>query len=143
LADSPDSFARTLAEEMSRTNEQWADLHAQSIASPSRFSAVAERETRPVGIAYGQLAIEAPDVAHLYSMWVEPSARRSNVGRALVEAVVCWAQSQRARRLVLRVTESNVPALRLYERMGFAATGEVSPLRDGCPLLVRTMIRVL
>ena len=143
LADSPDSFARTFAEEEGRTDDEWAQLLARSTSSPSSFPVIAEQAMRPVGIAYGQIEAEDAELAHLFSMWVEPSARRSGVGRALVEAVASWARSKRARRLVLRVTESNALAVRLYEQTGFTATAEVVPLRLGSALQARTMLRVL
>jgi GNAT superfamily N-acetyltransferase len=76
-------------------------------------------------------------------MWVDPAARRSGVGRALVEAIVAWARSAGARTLVLQVTEGNEPALALYRRAGFVPTEDLSPLRVGSALQVRTLRRVL
>jgi ribosomal protein S18 acetylase RimI-like enzyme len=143
LAEAPDAFARTLAEEEGRADETWGRLLAESIASPAACSLVAERGGEPVGLAYGRLADEAPEVAHLYSMWVAPTARRAGVGRALVEAVAAWARGCDARRLVLGVTEGNTAAVRLYEATGFSATAEVTALRAGSPLRVRTMRRML
>lgn len=139
LADAPDSFARTLAEEQGRSDAEWSTLLAASTGSPSQLALVAERGERPVGLAYARLATEAPEIAHLYSMWVEPSARRSGVGLALVEAAAAWARSERARTLVLQVTEGNAPAASLYQRAGFVPTGELSPLRVGSALQVRTL----
>jgi len=45
-----------------------------------------------------------------------------------VEAAFCWAKARGFASLILWVTESNGPARRLYERCGFAATGERQPL---------------
>ena len=139
LADAPDAFARTLAEEQGRSDTEWSSLLASSVGSAWQISAVAELGARAVGLAYGRLEAESPGVARLYSMWVEPAARRSGVGRALVDAVVSWARSRSARRLVLQVTEGNAPAVHLYERAGFVRTQELSPLRPGSSLRVRTL----
>jgi len=139
LADAPDAFARTLAEEEGRSDAEWSRMLAESAASPSQLSLVAERAGRGVGLAYGRLESGAPERAHLYSMWVEPAARRSGAGRALVEAVVSWARSAGARTLVLQVTEGNEPALALYWRAGFVPTDELSPLRPGSALRVRAL----
>jgi ribosomal protein S18 acetylase RimI-like enzyme len=139
LADAPDAFARTLAEEQGRSDAEWSQMLSASTGSPSQISLVAEWGERPVGLAYGRLAAEDPEIAHLYSMWVAPSARRSGVGRALVGAVVAWARSAKARTLVLQVTEGNAPAATLYERAGFARTEQRSALRAGSALQVRTM----
>ncbi len=140
LADAPDAFARTLAEEKGLSDAEWSSRLASSAESPSEFSAVAELGTRAVGLAYARIDLMgAPDVAHLYSMWVDPGARRSGVGWELLQAVVSWARSANARRVILRVTRSNAPAVQLYEKAGFAHTQEVAPLRTGSPLLVQTM----
>ena len=139
LADAPDAFARTLAEEQGHSEPEWSQMLAASTGSPSQISLVAEWSERPVGLAYGRLATEDPEVAHLYSMWVAPSARRAGAGRALLGAVVAWARSAKARSLVLQVTEGNAPAVALYQRAGFARTEELSALRAGSALQVRTM----
>lgn len=139
LADSPEAFSRTLAEEATRPDEEWSSRLATSAASPSDFAALAERDARPVGLVYGRVDPDAPEHAHLYSMWVDPTARRAGVGGLLVDAVVRWARAARARALVLQVTEGNTAARRLYERAGFARTDELAPLREGSPLQVRTL----
>jgi GNAT superfamily N-acetyltransferase len=139
LGDAPDAFSKMLAEELGRSDSEWEAMLASTTGSPSAISLLAEQEGRPVGLAYGQLEPGAPEIAHLFSMWVDPSARRSGVGRALVLAVVAWARSAKARRLVLRVTEGNAAAVSLYERVGFASTNQLAPLRPGSALEVRTM----
>jgi ribosomal protein S18 acetylase RimI-like enzyme len=139
LADSPDSFARTLAEEENRTDAEWSKLLIASAASPARISLRAERDQRAVGLAHGRIAPEAPAVAQLYAMWVEPAARRRGVGRGLVDAVAVWARSAGARCLILRVTEGNTPAVRLYEHAGFLPTSERARLRPNSSLYIRTL----
>jgi len=62
------------------------------------------------------------------SMWVRPTARGRAVGEALIEATAGWARAREHAALLLWVTESNAPARRLYERCGFALTGERQPL---------------
>jgi ribosomal-protein-alanine N-acetyltransferase len=52
-------------------------------------------------------------------MWVDPAARGTGVGRALLEAVQAWGSSWGAKEIVLWVFESNRPAIRLYETSGF------------------------
>ncbi len=143
LADAPDAFARTLAEEQRFSDAEWASRLAAAAGSSAQLSAVAERGGRAVALVYARLADGAPEQAHLYSMWVEPSARRAGVGRALVEAASAWARAAGARRLVLQVAQGNAGARRLYESLGFEGTGETAPLREGSPLLVETLRRAL
>jgi GNAT superfamily N-acetyltransferase len=64
----------------------------------------------------------------LISMWVAPEARRQGIGAALVEAVAHWARTRGLKRLFLDVVERNTPAIALYARKGFIATGEAGTL---------------
>ena len=61
-------------------------------------------------------------------MWVRPSARGHGVGETLIEATADWAKARDHAWLLLWVTESNTPARKLYDRCGFALTGERQPL---------------
>jgi ribosomal protein S18 acetylase RimI-like enzyme len=139
LGDAPDAFARTLAEEERRSDAGWAEMLEAAGASSSEACFLAERGGRAVGLAYARLADDASGRAHLHALWVEPAARRSGVGRALAEAAVSWARSRGAARVLLQVTEGNAAAARLYRDLGFEPTDELSPLRPGSPLVVRTL----
>ena len=72
-------------------------------------------------------------------MWVDPTVRRSGVGRALLRAVVSWARSARARRLMVELTQGNAAAVRLYQQAGFTLTNDLTPLCPGSVLLVQGM----
>lgn len=53
------------------------------------------------------------------------------VGDLLVSAVTTWAQEVGAEVVVLAVADGNQAASSLYERHGFARTGESRPMPDG------------
>jgi ribosomal protein S18 acetylase RimI-like enzyme len=139
LVDSPDAFGRTHAEEKDRPDVEWSRRLSEWTISPVCLALVAFLGERPVGLAFARIETEALDVSHLYSMWVDPSARKIGVGRQLVESLVNWSRQRNARKMALQVTESNNEAVKLYERFGFVPTGEVVPLREGSQLLARTM----
>jgi ribosomal protein S18 acetylase RimI-like enzyme len=85
------------------------------------------------GLAVGAPHHNIPGDAGLYAMWVAPDARGRGVGTALVAAVVDWARAAGHGCLRLEVADDNAPAVRLYERAGFAATGRrghLPPPRD-------------
>ncbi|HEU4371661.1 MAG TPA: GNAT family N-acetyltransferase, partial [Methylomirabilota bacterium] len=84
---------------------------------------VAEESAEPVGMAFGTVDRERAGAAHLGGMWTEPARRGRGIGQALAEAVFAWAHERGFDHLVLWVTEGNTPAIALYERLGFAATG--------------------
>ena len=62
---------------------------------------------------------------HLANVAVRRSSREQGLGRTLVEAVVCRAESLGALRIVLEVRKSNVEAQNLYETLGFRAVGSI------------------
>jgi GNAT superfamily N-acetyltransferase len=55
----------------------------------------------------------------LEDLYVQESARRSGLGRSLVEAAVERARARGCKRIELDVNEDNAPALALYEACGF------------------------
>ena len=60
---------------------------------------------------------------HLANVAVRRGFRERGIGRALVEAVMDRAREAGAERIVLEVRRSNVEAQKLYETLGFLATG--------------------
>ncbi|HKE01747.1 MAG TPA: GNAT family N-acetyltransferase [Planctomycetota bacterium] len=61
---------------------------------------------------------ESGDI-ELAKLGVAPEARRRGVGRKLSEAVIAFARRARAAKVVLTSNSRLVPALRLYESLGF------------------------
>jgi ribosomal protein S18 acetylase RimI-like enzyme len=128
LADAPDAFARTFAETRAQPQAWWDEM-TRAVTEPGRHVMFVAEAPAPVGMAFGLIDVEQAGRAHLGGMWVDPSARRHGVGRALADAVMAWARGRAFVDVVLWVTEGNDPARTLYERMGFAATGR----RDRLP----------
>ncbi len=60
----------------------------------------------------------------LISMWVAPSARGHGVANVLIQDLVAWAANLGSPAVRLSVRETNAPAITLYRRHGFEATGE-------------------
>ena len=123
LAEAPYAFGSTYAREAAFTEERW-----RGRISERSVTFLAHEETgdaAPAGLA----GVYVEDGgAELVSMWVRPSARGLGVGEALVGAAASWAKTRDFGSLSLWVTESNAPAVRLYERLGFGPTGERQPL---------------
>jgi len=135
LADSPDSFAQSLADGRARGDEYWMAL-TRSVTEPGgQVMFVVEEAGQPVGLAFGLLDAEAADCAHVGGMWMDPAARGRGADRALLEAVVAWAKARGCRRLELWVTEANAAAVRLYRHGGFQETGrrDVLPFEPSAP----------
>ena len=143
LADAPTAFAHTHAEISAKPDAYWDDL-ARSLTEPGRHVMfVAEDGGAPIGMAFGILQRDTPDVPHLGGMWVDPAARVRGAGRALTAAVLLWARKRGFRRIALWVTEGNAPATSLYERMGFLPTGRRDRFPHDPALSILEMERAL
>lgn len=138
LAESPDAFGSSLADEQVFPDERWQERAA---GSTERAAFVALDDKRWVGLAGSYLPGDPPADTELVSMWVDPIARGSGIGRALVEAVAAWAADRGLSTIGLWVTESNDAAIRLYERCGFTDKGERQPLPSNPALREVRMLR--
>ena len=95
LADAPDAFGRTLAEEAGCLDAEWSRRLAAGADSRWNLPLVAQVCGQPIGLAWGRIETSDPDVAALHQMWVAASYRRLGAGHMLLEAVIAWARAQR------------------------------------------------
>ena len=122
LADAPDAFGSTLAEAKRYREADWR----RQLESLATFVAVLAGSD--VGMVRCVADQEDAGAALLLSMWVAPEARGQGIGEALIRQLADWACAMGHTRLLLDVADENQPAIRLYERMGFAPTGETGSL---------------
>jgi len=118
LAESPDAFGSDFATESASPVEAFAktldNLYVAGAFGSDRLVAVAgfrqhDREkTRHRGDIWG--------------VYVAPEARGKGIGRRLLEHVFAHARG-RVQQVHLSVTTSNVPAVALYENLGFTRYG--------------------
>ena len=134
LRDHPSAFGSSYAREAVRDEEHWRGrssgggmflAYLTEVGEANKVSEVSE-VSEPAGLAGGYQA--DPVTVELVSMYVRPRGRGRGVGEALVAAVIGWASDRRATSVHLWVTETNAPARALYQRCGFALTGERQPL---------------
>jgi GNAT superfamily N-acetyltransferase len=144
LADSPQAFCATFAEESTRADDVWAARLAAPALGAHRqgWPFMAVLDEAPVGLAWVKL--DGPDAASatLYQVWVAPEARGRGVGAAMLDAAIAWARTRRLRALHLGVTTGDTAAARLYRRAGFATVGAPPP-RPGTDLSEQAMTLVL
>jgi len=137
LREAPYAFGSTYAREAPFTPEQWrARINARSVT----FFGHLPQTPEPAGLVGVYVEDAIPD---LVSMWVCPSARGNGVGEALITAAADWVRSREHDAVFLWVTESNTPARTLYERCGFAPTGDRQPLPSNPELTEIRMRRPL
>ena len=84
---------------------------------------IALRDDRPVGLAhylFHRHGWQIEEVCYLQDLFVDPAVRRSGVGGALIEAVYSAADAAGRPNVYWLTQEHNVPARRLYDRVGRA-----------------------
>ena len=106
------STRRGLARDLARaTDEPDGDTVVLVAATPAGVV---------IGAALGLLQL---DDGHVLDLAVEPTARRSGTGRALLSALAAELRTRGARALTLEVRAGNLGALELYRGAGFAVEG--------------------
>lgn len=111
----------------------WLEHFHRLDASPHRPPAVHQRILEQVltpaifGVLEAEGEVTACGVAVLQAPWVgifdvvtDPARRRQGLGAQLMQGLLAWARAGGARHAYLQVMLDNAPALRLYERLGFA-----------------------
>ena len=142
LADAPDAFMSTSADEAARPDAFWRDLVAATAAHDRGELWIAEADGLPVGMGFSRLDPDG-DALHLFAMWVSPDARRTGTARSILEAMLAWGVAAEADRADLWVTAGNEAAERLYAGLGFVSTGDRSRLREGSDRFVVRLERPL
>jgi ribosomal protein S18 acetylase RimI-like enzyme len=114
LGSDPAGFGSTLAREEAFTEADWR----RTLENGVRLVAL---DPDPAGLvgAFGK-----PSGLYLYSMWVRSSHRGRGIGEALVRAVLAWAAEHGWQLVRLQVYDDNLPARRLYRRLGFVDADE-------------------
>ena len=119
LAEDPEAFASTLAEEAAFDDAIWiarAKGNAEGVATTGVLAIV---DGVAAGLAVG---VRKPDAVELNALWVAREARGQHAGRALVEAVCAWARACRVPWLELEVALTSHAAQALYRKLGFELT---------------------
>lgn len=103
-------------------------LSVDALCTPDVTFLIAESEGRATGCA----ALKAyPDYGEIKSMFVDPAARGSGTGAALMDALEKVAKTQALRVLRLETGDDLYPAHRLYQRNGFAVCGPFGEYSEG------------
>jgi ribosomal protein S18 acetylase RimI-like enzyme len=131
LRDDATFFATRYEDAVREPDEHWQTWVTEAETGETKALFVAESdEGQWLGVVGGFVRVD-PSEVHLVSMWVDPEARGLGVARLLIQAVGSWAQGRGASRVLLFVQESNGPARALYERAGFAPTGDRASIGAG------------
>jgi ribosomal protein S18 acetylase RimI-like enzyme len=140
LQDTPTAFASTYSRESKLSDEDW--LTRVSTWNSDRSTCyLAMEKGAPCGIIAGKCDEHDLQRAHVLSMWVAPTHRRTGLGSRLVSAVQSWAQNLGVHELRLMVTSTNATAIRFYEKCGFTLTGVSQPFPNHPALSESEMLK--
>lgn len=103
----------------------WSMNEIQKLAQKSNVHMLVAHQVggRRKQIAGFNIVQYAADEAEILSIAVASRHRRAGVGDALMRAAIRQLQADRIESLVLEVDGTNVPAVHLYDKLGFEAVG--------------------
>ncbi|HKV06168.1 MAG TPA: ribosomal protein S18-alanine N-acetyltransferase [Candidatus Acidoferrales bacterium] len=115
---------------------QWTTLDYTRVARGDMAGWVAEAKGEVAGFLVARRV--ASDL-EILNFAVRPEARRTGIGKSLLQAALAWGGTFHARNALLEVRASNLAALRFYERSGFEVTGRrpryyAAPIEDALVL---------
>lgn len=118
FASHPEQGAWARADLDHREREEWFDAAGFFLA---------ERGSRLAGFHWTKVhkagSAGSGEVGEVYVVGVDPDERGTGLGRALTLAGLHHLRERGLAEVMLYVDESNAPAIRLYESLGFAHTG--------------------
>ena len=123
----PTDDARTLIGELDAElnadypPEQRHGFSIERVFQPDVMFFVARDGVGPLGC--GGVAFQDDGAAEVKRMYVRPSARRRNVGAAILARIEAEARQRGATRLVLETGDIRHAAIAFYERAGFTRCG--------------------
>jgi ribosomal-protein-alanine N-acetyltransferase len=89
----------------------------------SRIALIAEEESGQAPMQGFLIARRLPEEWEIENIIVDQTHRQRGVGSSLLRELLTEARTAGAPAVILEVRESNVPALRLYESIGFKQEG--------------------
>jgi len=81
--------------------------------------------SKEVVIGYAVGIIRYEKLGHVVSVAVNKNIRRKGVGERLMKEIIERLCSSGAKRIRIEVRESNLPAIKLYTKLGFTEEGKI------------------
>lgn len=126
VTESPEAFSRTIQEEENRSDKNWQDRLDTSIDNNLGQMFFAEMDGKLIGMVgmYFRKEEMVKHIGELASVFVLPEYRGKGVMTSLIKNIITYGkENAHIRKVVLEVTATQVPAITLYEKMGFRKVG--------------------
>jgi ribosomal protein S18 acetylase RimI-like enzyme len=110
-----------------QTEQGYGGFLGSQLKEPDVAVFVAEENGEVIGYTYAgvegydYMSLRGP-AGVLHDIVVDPTRRKSGVGRQLLERALAFLKSHNVPRVVLSTAVKNAPAQRLFERAGFRPT---------------------
>ena len=102
-------------------SDPWSENSISSeLNNPLSYWLVAEDNGIVAGYVGSQSVLDAADIMNIA---VSSDYRRQGIGQALIKSLVAHLQQKNVIALLLEVRVSNIPAIALYEKLGFEQVG--------------------
>lgn len=115
-----DDLGAVLVNERASYSHPWSQGIFQDCLRTDYHCWVLERAKQVVGHGILQVAVGE---AHILNLCIHPDHQGTGLGRALLRRLLSEATQRNADTAFLEVRESNRPAIRLYEALGFNEIG--------------------
>lgn len=125
LRKEPQAFGSSYERELAYPDEKWQE-RLRGIEKGESYVFVAKRDGRPVGMVMGGRTEEdrSRRSAHVWGLYVDGSARRRGIARALMEKVIeGFVKNPDVMVVKVEVNPQQEAALKLYLSLGFKETG--------------------
>jgi ribosomal protein S18 acetylase RimI-like enzyme len=122
LKENTESFGDSFEESVRHHDDEWK----KELENPKSYILVA----RDYGKVFGMVAgyqednLKMRHMAYVWGVYVRHAQRRQGIGRKLMEALISeFSSNKEIEKIDLNVNTSQLPAVRLYEKLGFAIAG--------------------
>ena len=119
LKDAPAAFGASLEEDSALSDAEWGARLSRNFA----FGVFSAEALGGIAGFYVEGGAKTRHRGHLVGVYVRPAFRGTGASRRLLAETIAEA-ARHAQYLYLQVTQANLPAVRLYERMGFVVYGK-------------------
>src|SRR5215213_4333232 len=123
LQSEPAAFSSSYEETLAWSDEDWQ----RRLGDARRMHLLARAQRQPIGIVGGYLGSDDGDesVAQIFGMYVRSEHRGKGIGRLLLTSLIDRLSTlPQIATIRLGVTETQEPARRLYESVGFQVVGK-------------------
>lgn len=103
--------------------ESWSkESLLKEITNPlAKYFLVKDNNEKILGFAGVWIIV---DEGHITNVAIHPNFREQGVGTYLMTSLIEGCKTQKCNSITLEVRESNIAALKLYEKLGFKAAGK-------------------